>query len=182
MSGTSDYFFKNVLNSENHNKLVEWPSFDSPYQLNIDSNTLEMIIKFCYSNTIEITADNVGDVLTGAKELIIDSLIPVCCEILEDQLDVNNCIRLLEIADKHNLVTLREKAIAIISEVLLNVRKLPEYFNLNNTQIHWLLEQLSISQNVIFSRLLDSLYEVERSFTTLKLNAEAQSVFRTAVS
>lgn len=182
MAGTSDYFFNSLLNADDHDSSAECPTFENPCQLNIVSDALEMIITFCYSNSIDITVDNVENILAGAKELRIESLVPVCCSMLEEMLDINNCIRLLEIADKHELEALRENAIAIISEVLPHVSKLPEFFNLNGTQILWLLEQLSNSQDEMFANLLDSVYEVERTFAVLKLNSETQSIFRAAVS
>lgn len=174
MAGTSECFFSNLLND---NETL----FDDPCQLSIDSTVVELIITFCYSGTIEITGDNIKFVLAGATELKINSLISVCCEKLYEMLTVNNCVQILEIADKHGLQTLKANALAVISEVLPHVIELPEFFKLNCSQIFWLLEQLS-NHNGIFVNLLESLCEVERLFATSKTNDDTQSTFRAAVS
>lgn len=179
MAGTSEYFFSNLLNVDDTKSGCS--TFLDPCQLSIDSTALEAIIKFCYSSPIEITNQNVELVLVGATLLEIESLVSACCETLYEMLTVNNCIRLLEIAEKHKLWTLKQNALAIMSEVLPQITKLPEFFKLSGAQILWLLQQLASSEGDIFGDLLDSVYQVESLFKSLKSNADTQSIFRAAV-
>lgn len=177
MSGTCDYFFNNLLNAnDSNNKMC---------CLNIDSAALEMIITFCYSGAIELTVDNVENILIGAKELQAESLMLVCQDMLEDLLDMNNCIRMLEIADRNDLESLRTLAIDVILEEMPQIDKLPEFYHMNGTQMLWLIELLSSDHNGIFGTLLNSIYATENTFSTLKrgfFNADMQSAFRAAVS
>lgn len=176
MSGTSDYFFNNLLNANVLSNKV--------CKLNVDSAALEMIITFCYSGAIELTIDNVENVLTGAKELQVESLVLVCNEMLEDLLDMNNCIRLLEIADRNDLKALRTLALDVILEEMPQIDKLPEFYHMNATQVLRLIELLSSDANGVFGTLLSSIYAAENAYSSSKLvvNVEMQSAFRAAVS
>lgn len=176
MSGTCDYFFNNILNAnDSSNKMCK---------LKVDSAALEMIITFCYSGAIELNVDNVENILAGAKELQVESLILVCNDMLEDLLDMNNCIRLLEIADRNDLESLRTLALDVILEEMPQIDKLPEFYLMNGTQMLWLIELLSSDANGVFGTLLSSIYAAENSFSALKpvFNADMQSAFRAAVS
>lgn len=183
MAGTSKYFFSNLLKANDVDTMAGCPSFRDPCQLSIDGTALETIIGFCYSDAIELTIQNVELVLVGAMELEIDSLVSVCCQTLDEILTINNCIRLLEIADKHKLMTLKENALAVMSEVLPQVTELPEFPKLSGVQILWLLGQLSTRDHRgdIFINLLDSVKVIESSLTSLQTNGDAQSIFRAAV-
>lgn len=182
MAGTSEYYFNNLLNADEHDNPDEYTTLDNPYRLNIDSEALEMIITFCYSGGVELTVDNVESVLAGAKELQIDSLVLLCGDMLEDTLSINNCIQYLQIADKYDLDVLKGNALAIISDVLPHVNELPEFFHISGAQIIWLLEQLANSHDDMLGNLLNSIHQVESTFAALNLDGDSQSVFRAAVS
>lgn len=176
MSGTCDYFFNNLLNANDSNNEM--------CQLNIDAVALEMIITFCYSGAIELSVENVENVLAGAKQLQIESLLFICNGMLEELLDMDNCIRLLEIADRNDLESLRTLALDLVLEEMPQIDKLPEFYHMNGSQMLWLIELLSNDQNGIFGTLLSSIYAAESTFSALRrdFNDDMQSAFRVAVS
>lgn len=182
MAGTSDYFFNNLVNVGEHDTHAGHAS-DNACQLNIDSEAVEMIVTFCYSGSVELTAETVEDVLTGAKALKIASLAIRCGEMLQDILDVTNCIRLLEIADKFELGALKDAALEILADEIHQINKLPEFRQLSGSQMLWLVELLSNCQDGIFDELLQSLNSNENAFSSMKTgDSEAQSAIRAAVS
>ncbi|XP_055296570.1 uncharacterized protein LOC129565580 [Sitodiplosis mosellana] len=164
MAGKSDYFFNNLLDDVEHDEFSDYTALENSCQLNIDSETVDVIITFCYTGAAELTIDNVESVLIGAKELQIDSLALLCNEMLEELLDMTNCIRFLEIANKHEIEMLKENALAIISEELPHINRLPEFYHLNGSQMFWLIELLSNSEDGIFDDLLKSLNDAENVF------------------
>lgn len=182
MAGTSEYYFNNLLNADQHDTFDDCTPLDSPYSLNIEPEAVEMIIEFCYSGNIELTDDNVESILAGAKELQIESLISLCGVVLEGMLNINNCIRFLEIADKHEFDGLKKNALAMILDVLPQINELPEFFGMDGVQIVWLLEMLANNHDDMFAELLESVQQVENSFAALKLDGNSKSVFRAAVS
>lgn len=183
MAGKSDYFFNNLLNDIEHDTYSDYTAPDYSCQLKIDSEAVEVIITFCYTGAAELTIDNVESVLIGANVLQIDSLTLLCHEMLGQLLDVTNCIRVLEIGDKYEIGTLKENALAIISEELPHINRLPEFYHLNGSQMFWLIELLSNSQDGIFDDLLNSLNHAENIFPSHLLGVnDTQDVIRAAVS
>lgn len=184
MAGKSDYFFNNLLNGNELDTGTEYIDDVNSCQLNIDSDAVEVIITFCYSGAAELTIDNVENVLDGAKELLIDSLVLLCAEMLENMLDIKNCIQLLKIADKQELIYLKRNALAIICEELPHINRLPEFYHLNGSEMFWLIELLSNSQDGIFDDLIKSLNEAEKAFASLHLIAgsDTKMAIRAAVS
>lgn len=183
MAGKSDYFFNNLLNGVEHDTFSDYTASDNSCQLNIDSEAVDVIITFCYTGAAELTIDNVENVLIGAKKLKIESLSVLCDEMFGELLDLTNCIRFLEIADKYEINILKENALAIISDELPHINRLPEFYHLNGSQMFWLIELLSTSQNGIFDDLLKSLDDAENVFPAHLLTAtDTHAAIRAAVS
>lgn len=186
MSGSSDYFFNNLLNANDRSTSHEsTASKTNSCQLSsCDAAGLEMIITFCYTGAIELTVDNVENVLAGAKELQIESLIFVCCQMLEETLDMTNCIRLLQIADKNDLESLRTLALELVSEEWPQINKLPEFYSMDGAQMLWFIQLLSSGQDEIFNTLLGSIAAAERTFSALTpaVSDDMRSAFRAAVN
>lgn len=183
MAGKSDYFFNNLLNDVEHDKLSESMASINSCRLNIDSEAVDVIITFCYTGAAELTVDNVESVLIGARELHIDSLALLCGEMLEKLLDMTNCIRFLEIAAKHDIDMLKENALSIITDELPHINRLPEFYLLNGSQMLWLIELLSKSQDGVFDDLLKSLNDAENAFPAhLLAGTDALAAVRAAVS
>lgn len=182
MSGSSDYFFNNVLNA--NDKSTSILKINSLIPVEIDSVALEMIITFCYSGAIELTIDNVESVLGGANKLQIDSLISICRQWLEEALDINNCIRILEISDEHDLDSLHNLSLELIWEEWPQINKLPEFYHLDGSQMLWLIDLLSQDKDDIFRTLLASICAAENAFAALRpgLNDDMRSAFRAAVN
>lgn len=167
MAGTSEYFFSNLLNADEHDNIVT-------LTINMDSKTIETIVNFCYSGVAELTSDNVGDVLSGAKALGIESLRMFCVEMLSKTLNTENCIRFFEIADVHQLGMLRENALAMITSAFPNVSHLPQLFKLSDQQWVRIAQKMLGDQDELFHSLLDAL-------NALNVDEDNRSVVRVSV-
>ena len=55
-------------------------------------HVLSSIIDFAYTGDIELTVDNVQDILSASSYLLIDEVRDLCCSFLVKQLDVSNCL------------------------------------------------------------------------------------------
>lgn len=178
MAGKSDFFFYNLLNGDDRDILSDTMN---SCKVDISSEALELIIAFCYSGCVELTMDNVESVLVGAKELQIESLTVVCTEMLEEALNIDNCIRILAIADTQQLDLLREITIEMIADELPHINRLPEFFHLNGSQMFWLIQLVSSCHHGVFNDLLKSWNDIERLLST-DIDSERQSSVRAAVS
>ena len=55
-------------------------------------HALSSIVDFAYTGDIELTVDNVQDILSASSYLLIDEVRDLCCSFLVKQLDVSNCL------------------------------------------------------------------------------------------
>uniref|UniRef100_A0A8C4T1P2 Kelch like family member 10 n=2 Tax=Erpetoichthys calabaricus TaxID=27687 RepID=A0A8C4T1P2_ERPCA len=67
----------------------------------ISPDMMEMIISFAYTQTVLITSDNVKQLLVVADQFNILGLLNLCCDFLESQLSVENCIGIFKFAYYH---------------------------------------------------------------------------------
>lgn len=187
MAGASDYYFSSLLNEIEEEELPDFLSLDNAIHLNVNSIIVESIIIFCYSGGIDISVHNVENVLTGAKELQVKSLVLICSEWLKKTLHVSNCIHYLKISEKQDIESLRENALVLIFGVLPHFNRLPEFSKLSASQMFWLMDLLSRSRNGIFDNLLQMMNYCD-SLPSIKpecldgSNINTQSAVRAAVS
>lgn len=65
----------------------------------MDSEALRTLIDFAYSSNLVIREDNVQAVLAAANLLQMISVVDACCEFLEAQIDVENCLGIAAFAE-----------------------------------------------------------------------------------
>lgn len=65
----------------------------------IEAGALKLIINFAYSASITISEENVQAVLAAANLLQIMSVVDACCEFLDAQVDVDNCLGIAAFAE-----------------------------------------------------------------------------------
>lgn len=65
----------------------------------IESPTMELILQYIYMRQIDISYDNVLDVMRTADYLCIDGLVQLCHEFLIECLEPENCVTLLQFSE-----------------------------------------------------------------------------------
>lgn len=88
---------------------------------NVDAPSLEAVIHYIYVGYIELTNGNIKSVLTAAKSMEIESLEEKCKQYLRENVDAENCVDTLMLADKYNLVQLRGNALQLVRENFVNI-------------------------------------------------------------
>ncbi|XP_027020130.2 kelch-like protein 41a [Tachysurus fulvidraco] len=64
---------------------------------NVDPSIMDMIVNYLYSAEIDITDENVQDVLTVANRFQIPSVFTVCVNFLQKQLSLGNCLAIFRL-------------------------------------------------------------------------------------
>lgn len=82
----------------------------------IDGPTLKMIIDYCYTGHINLTADNICATIARATSLKIASLQEKCEQFWEANLAAENCIQLVSDTGKHGLAELWSKSMILVRE------------------------------------------------------------------
>lgn len=93
----------------------------------IEPLAMELLIEFAYTGEIEVTTDNVQDLLPAAGILQLRDLKIACCEFLSDHMDVTNCIGIKQFADMHSCPDLVKKANRFIIRKFADVVKTDEF-------------------------------------------------------
>ncbi|XP_058262933.1 kelch-like protein 10 [Hemibagrus wyckioides] len=103
LSGYSPYF---------RALFTRWGSLDQRvYNIpDVSPEIMDLIIHYMYTQDIQVTVDEMETLLATAIYLLIDDLIYTCCEILQEHLSPDNCLRIWQFADAHSCYELRDQA------------------------------------------------------------------------
>ena len=106
----------------------------------IEPQAMELLIEFAYTGEIEVTTENVQDLLPAAGILQLRDLKIACCEFLSDHMDVSNCLGIKQFADMHSCPDLVKKANRFIVRKFADVVKTDEFLEVPHTILRELLE------------------------------------------
>ncbi|XP_055920705.1 kelch-like protein 5 [Eupeodes corollae] len=129
LSASSDYFlamFRSNL-KESESDEIQLESLDGP--------TMKLILGFMYSASIDLSSDNVENVLRAADFFQMETLIAACCDFMGEQLDACNCLGVALFAEQHNYTGLSEKAFAFVSTYFERVTTEMEFYQLSDEQV-----------------------------------------------
>jgi hypothetical protein len=106
----------------------------------IEPQAMELLIDFAYTGEIEVTTDNVQDLLPAAGILQLRDLKNCCCEFLSDHMDVSNCLGIKQFADMHSCAELVKKANRFIIRKFADVVRTEEFLDIPHHVLRELLE------------------------------------------
>ena len=107
---------------------------------NIEPQAMELLIEFAYTGEIEVTTENVQDLLPAAGILQLKDLKVACCEFLSDHMDVSNCLGIKQFADMHSCPDLVKKANRFIIRKFTEVVKTDEFVDVPHPVLCELLQ------------------------------------------
>ena len=105
----------------------------------ISATGISEILNYIYTARLKISIDNVQQILEAANYFQIESVIEACLIFLESELDVENCVDILIIAENFGIAALREKILTFISSNISKVATGVDFFRLDCLQIERLL-------------------------------------------
>ena len=106
----------------------------------IEPQAMDLLIEFAYTGEIEVTTDNVQDLLPAAGILQLKDLKLACCEFLSDHMDVSNCLGIKQFADMHSCPELVKKANRFVVRKFADVVKMDEFLEVPHHVMKELLE------------------------------------------
>ncbi|XP_058792339.1 speckle-type POZ protein-like [Phymastichus coffea] len=80
----------------------------------VEFNVLKEMLRFIYADRIEITDKSTSDLLIAADKYQIEGLKEHCVQLLSDNISVENVAEVLVIADRHNVASLKTRAMNFI--------------------------------------------------------------------
>ena len=104
LAASSPYF--HAMFTNNHRESVE-----NTIHLNgIDASTLELLLNFIYSSSLEIQEENVQNLLAGASWLQLPQVVDACCQFLKARICADNCLGIAAFADLHGCPDLHKSS------------------------------------------------------------------------
>ncbi|XP_046356512.2 kelch-like protein 12 [Haliotis rufescens] len=104
LAACSDYFcamFTNEM-SEKDKSMIELHE--------ISSDVMRELLDFVYTETVDVSVENVQELLPAACLLQLNGVKEACCSFLENQLDSSNCLGIKIFAEQHSCKALWEAA------------------------------------------------------------------------
>jgi hypothetical protein len=129
--------------SESQSDHVELKGFEN------SSYGVETMINFCYSGSLEITLNNIDQLLHAATHLQIPTAIDLCSKYLIHSCSINNCLDIYKIADLYSLNHVLDIVRLFISKhfLLLMCKAREQFEQLTYEQISHELSRDSLEMN-----------------------------------
>lgn len=125
---------------------------------NVDGETLDLLVNYCYTGTLSINEENVEKILSTSCHFQMPNVIQACSNFLGKQLHVSNAIGFTLFAEQQNCDDLYQLSLSFTAKNFMEiVQKSDEYLRLNVDQLSILLKnnELNVSsEEEVFKALL----------------------------
>ncbi|XP_050402889.1 actin-binding protein IPP isoform X1 [Patella vulgata] len=109
------------------------------YLHDIDEDIIQELLSFIYTGVIEITLENVQDLLSSSDMLGLVDVTEACGQFLQQHLNTENCIGIYLFCDAHSCQDVKQAAELYIQKHFLQVSKTEEFLQLPKDElIHFL--------------------------------------------
>lgn len=105
----------------------------------ISASAFETLLDYCYTSRVEVTEENVQDLLAAAGILQLGWVETACCDFLAEKIDANNCLGIRAFADSHGCLDLQETADLYAQQHFLDVCQSLEFLQLSSEEMNALI-------------------------------------------
>ncbi|XP_047132004.1 kelch-like protein 12 isoform X2 [Hydra vulgaris] len=123
----------------------------------VSANTMESILSYIYCGSIEISEENVQDILEASALMLLESLKERCGKFLRDRIDEENCLRIFSLSKQFSLSTLQTKTFELITSHFSELCSHPDFQLLDASALIDILscEEISVpNEDTIFNAAL----------------------------
>lgn len=126
----------------------------------VSYKTLSTLIDYIYTSQMNVSKDNIVDVITGAKILQIPCAVQAAMDSMSAQVTAENCYEILTIAKKQRLSELKETAYRFMSDNFLQVLKDPAvYGRLNGSERDLILKKRMEGRNTLMVAEINDVFD-----------------------
>lgn len=101
----------------------------------VDPEALKSLVEYVYTSKVEVSEDNVQNLLMAANLLQLEDVREACCEFLQSQLHPTNCLGIKDFADLHGCQDLQAQAEIFIETHFTEVLDSDEFIQLRPEQV-----------------------------------------------
>lgn len=132
----------------------------------ISMDAMQLLIDFAYTGNLEVTISNVQNLLSAACLLQMNLVVDECCQFLESQAHVNNCVGIWRFSDTYGLVDLQQVMWKFITQNFEDISKYEEICELPVQDLVKILtcDDLNVSSEELVFKTLESwlLWDLKR--------------------
>ncbi|XP_077396184.1 kelch repeat and BTB domain-containing protein 11 [Festucalex cinctus] len=122
--------------------------------------TLSTLIDYVYTSQMNVSKDNVVEVITGAKILQIPCGVQAAMDRMTEQITAANCYEILSIAKKQRLSELKETAYGFMSDNFLQILKDPcVYGRLTGSERDLVLKKRMDGRKTLMAAEINDVFE-----------------------
>ena len=115
-------------------------------RLEFSGETVKTIVQYLYTGGLEITGENVQDLLMAANYLLITDLVSHCTKYILWNIDLSNCVEILNLADVTSNDQLIQRTLLAISSNIQEIMKKEE--NVKSIPLH-LFKKVLQNENLL---------------------------------
>ncbi|MEE6495170.1 hypothetical protein FKM82_001971 [Ascaphus truei] len=112
----------------------------------VESRSFEVLLDFIYTGSLNISAENVQELMTAADMLQLSHVVELCCDFLKEQIEPGNCVGFFQFSEQLACHPLLEFTESYIHAHFTEVQVGDEFPTLTKEQLIYILrsEELSI--------------------------------------
>ncbi|XP_041721354.1 kelch repeat and BTB domain-containing protein 11-like [Coregonus clupeaformis] len=142
----------------------------------VSFKTLTILVDYIYSCRMEVSKDNIVEVITGAKILQIPCAVQAAVDTMSEQITAENCYEILTIAKRQRLSELKEKAYKYMSDNFLQILRDPDvYGRLTGGERELILTRRMEGKRVLMVAEINEVYDCVGSRPPSRENSRPQS-------
>ncbi|XP_067013052.1 kelch-like protein 26 [Anabrus simplex] len=100
---------------------------------------IRLLLEYAYTSRLALNLANIQDVLSAASHVQVVAVVEACSNYLQAQLDLENCIDIVTIAETYSLTQLRRRVYRFMSGHLREFSRSPDFHRLAPQQLEYLL-------------------------------------------
>ncbi|KAK0062660.1 kelch-like protein 26 [Biomphalaria pfeifferi] len=123
----------------------------------VTAGGLKVVVDFAYTGRLELTTDNVEEVLSAASHLQVSVAVELCSKYLEMALTIYNCTDILNLAQMYSLSSTQTKALQYMMDNFEVVSSSEQFTKLTHKQLATMLKDNSLkvpSEYQLFTKVL----------------------------
>ncbi|XP_068684111.1 kelch-like protein 3 [Montipora foliosa] len=98
-------------------------------------SVMEEVLKYIYTGNVAVTKENAHDLVTAADYLLLPGLKTLACDVLEENITLENCIFNYYFADKYQCLELMKESCEFINSNFSSVMETDDFLKLDIKQV-----------------------------------------------
>ncbi|XP_064194468.1 actin-binding protein IPP isoform X2 [Anguilla rostrata] len=126
--------------------------------MGVEAEVFQILLEFIYTGMIDVTVENVQELIVAADMLQLNEVVTICCEFLKAQMDPTNCVGIFQFLEQIACMDMLEFTENYIYVHFLEVCVAEEFMGLSKDQLVKLLrsEELRIEDEYqVFTAAMD---------------------------